>query len=276
MSLTQENLKNSGKMQQQQRVQTISKAGSVVSKQVSAKRRDEIYKYLKLFGYKADKTIIQVHVTGFFRRKGQQADQKEKARKAAAIKKYGGISFVIVGRTHDPLIMENVIKPKKRNPLDTSSGYIGYLWKNKDRQNRAPHEVIPLDFTPINLPYPTEWKSMFATKGFMLALHVPSSFVRYKNRLTRALYHIGRGGPLDIRNEWRFLDDLRRLGFNNIHAATTSGIKYTQGTVPDASNSSYTNQNEQHEDPVTIVKGRLAKGGINKEEYDELRRAIQS
>jgi hypothetical protein len=90
MSFTQENLKYNGKMQQQQKVQTISKAGSVVSKQVSAKRRDEIYKYLKLFGYKADKTIIQVHVTGFFRRKGQQADQKEKARKAAAIKNMEG------------------------------------------------------------------------------------------------------------------------------------------------------------------------------------------
>ena len=276
MSFTHENLKYNGKMQQQQRVQTISKAGSVVSKQVSAKRRDEIYEYLKLFGYKADKTIIQVHVTGFFRRKGQQADQKEKARKAAAIKRYGGISFVIVGRTHDPSIMENVIKPKKRNPLDTSPGYIGYLWKNKDPQKRAPHEMIPLDFTPINLPYPTEWKSMFATKGFMLALHVPGSFVRYKNRLTRALYRIGRGGPLDVRNEWRFLDDLRRLGFNNVPATTTSGIKYTQSTVPDATNSSYTNQNEQHEGPVTIVKRRLAKGEISKEEYDELRRAIQS
>ena len=276
MSFAHKNLKYNGNMQQQQRVQTISKAGSVVSKQVSAKRRDEIYEYLKLFGYKADKTIIQVHVTGFFRRKGQQADQKEKARKAAAIKRYGGISFVIVGRTHDPSIMENVIKPKKRNPLDTSPGYIGYLWKNKDPQKRAPHEMIPLDFTPINLPYPTEWKSMFATKGFMLALHVPGSFVRYKNRLTRALYRIGRGGPLDVRNEWRFLDDLRRLGFNNVPAATTSGIKYTQSTVPDATNSSYTNQNEQHEDPVTIVKRRLAKGEISKEEYDELRRAIQS
>ena len=92
MSFTQENLKYNGKMQQQQKVQTISKAGNVVSKQVSAKRRNEICEYLKLFGYKADKTIIQVHVTGFFRRKGQQADQKEKARKAAAIKRYGGIS----------------------------------------------------------------------------------------------------------------------------------------------------------------------------------------
>lgn len=52
--------------------------------------------------------------------------------------------------------------------------------------------------------------------------------------------------------------------------------KYTQSTVPDTTNSSYTNQNEQHENPVTIVKRRLAKGDISKEEYDELRRAIQS
>jgi hypothetical protein len=121
---------------------------------------------------------------------------------------------------------------------------------------------------------------MFATKGFMLALHVPSSFAKYKNRLTRALYRIGRSSPLDIRNEWRFLDDLRHLGFNNIHMATTSdGTKYTQSTGSDASNSSYTKEDEEydeHEDPVTIVKRRLAKGEISKEEYDELRRVIQS
>src|SRR5919112_6402948 len=228
MSFAHENLKNSGKMQQQQRVQTISKAGSVVSKQVSAKRRDEIYEYLKLFGYKADKTIIQVHVTGFFRRKGQQADQKEKARKAAAIKRYGGISFVIVGRTHDPLIMENVIKPKKRNPLDTSPGYIGYLWKNKDPQKRAPHEVIPLDFTPLHLPYPTDWKNMFATKGFMLALHVPASFAKDKNRLTRALYRIGKNGNVvDVKKEWTFINDLRQFGINNVQQHQTVSTTIT-------------------------------------------------
>ena len=280
MSFPKENPKNDRQSQQQQKVQTISKAESIVSRQVFAKRRNEIHEYLKLFGYKADKTIIQVHITGFFRRKGEQANQREKARQAAAIKRYGGISFVIVGRTHDPSIMENVIKPKKRNPLESSPGYIGYLWKNKDPQKRAPHEVIPLDFSPINLPYPTEWKSMFATKGFMLALNVPSSFAKYKNRLTRALYRIGRSSPLDIRNEWRFLDDLRHLGFNNIHMATTGdGTKYTQSTGSDASNSSYTKEDEEyeeHEDPVTIVKRRLAKGEISKEEYDELRRAIQS
>jgi hypothetical protein len=39
----------------------------------------------------ADKTIIQVHVTGFFRKKGQQENEEEKARRAATIKRYGGI-----------------------------------------------------------------------------------------------------------------------------------------------------------------------------------------
>ena len=41
----------------------------VVSKQVPQNRREEIYEYLKLFGYKPDSTIIQVHITGFFKKK---------------------------------------------------------------------------------------------------------------------------------------------------------------------------------------------------------------
>ncbi len=277
MSSTGENPKNDRKRQQQKRAKTFSKQESIVSKQVFANRRNEIHEYLKLFGYKADKTIIQVHVTGFFRKKGKQESEKEKAHRTAAIKRYGGISFVIVGRTHDPSIMEDVIKPRKKNPLDTSPGYLGYLWRNKDPQKRAPHEVIPLDFTPISLPYPTEWKNMFATKGFMLALHVPSSFAKYKNRLTRALYHIGKSGPLDIRNEWRFLDNLRPLGFDSTHITTSSDeIKYTKSIASDASNNKYPNQGKQHHDPASIIKRQLGKGEITKEEYNELLKAIQS
>ena len=112
--------------------------------------------------------------------------------------------------------MENVIKPKKRNPLDTSPGYLGYLWKNKDSQKRAPHGGHILDFTPANLPYPTEWKNMFATKGFMLALHVPSSFARYKNRLTRALYRISKSGVVDVKKQWTFLNELKQFGISNV------------------------------------------------------------
>lgn len=270
---------------QQQKAQTIPKAESIISSsQVSDNRRNEIHEYLKLFGYKPDKTIIQVHITGFFRKKGQQQyNQKEKERHAAAVKRYGGTSFVIVGRTHDPSIMQTVVKPKKKNPLDTSPGYIGYLWKNKDSQKRAPHEVIPLDFTPIHLPYPTDWKNMFATKGFMLALHVPASFAKDKNRLTRALYRIGKNGIVDVKKEWTFINDLRQFGINN---KQQKNVRTTIAkTDKNSSDMNYYVNNEgkkvddsdeAEEDPVRIIKRRLAKGEISKEGYEELRKAIES
>jgi len=44
--------------------QIIHKAGSIITSQVFDKRRNEIYEYLKLFGYNPDRTIIQVHITG--------------------------------------------------------------------------------------------------------------------------------------------------------------------------------------------------------------------
>jgi hypothetical protein len=284
------------RQQQQQSIKTISQAENIISSQVFDKRRNEIYEYLKLFGYKPDKTIIQVHITGFFHKKGQ-ASQKERERHTAAVKRYGGTSFVIVGRTHDPSIAEIVVKPKKKNPLGTSPGYVGYLWKNKDSQKRAPHEVIPLDFTPIHLPYPPDWKNMFATKGFMLALHVPASFAKDKNRLTRALYHISKkNGVVDVKKEWTFLNEIRQFGIDNNNtqqitrtaAAAASGTSSThiQNYVHSGSNSSdYAFNNnkakkvdneEEDEDPVRIIKRRLAKGEISKEEYEELRNAIAS
>ena len=272
------NPKNRKRPPQQQKVQTIPKAESIISNQVSDNRRNEIHEYLKLFGYKPDKTIIQVHITGFFRKKGQQPSQKEKERHIAAVKRYGGTSFVIVGRTHDPSIMENVVKPKKKNPLDTSPGYVGYLWKNKDPQKRAPHDVLPLDFTPIHLTYPTDWKNIFATKGFMLALHVPASFAKDKNRLTRALYRLRKSGIVDVKNEWIFLNEIRQFGFNNMQQQTVS---VTTKTDKSNNNMNYYDNNEgkkviDNEDPVMIIKRRLAKGEISKEEYEELLKAIES
>lgn len=279
-TITDNDPKNS-RRPQQQKVQAIPKAESIISNQVYDNRRNEIHEYLRLFGYKPDKTIIQVHITGFFRKKGQQPSQKEKERHIAAVKRYGGTSFVIVGRTHDPSIIENVVKPKKKNPLDTSPGYVGYLWKNKDPQKRAPHDVLPLDFTPIHLPYPTDWKNIFATKGFMVALHVPASFAKDKNRLTRALYRLGKSGVVDVKNEWTFLNDIRQFGFNKMQQQTVS---VTTKTDKSNSNMNYDDNNnegkkvvdKEEEDPVRIIKRRLAKGEISKDEYEELRKAIQS
>src|SRR5919197_3447326 len=172
-----------------------------ISKEISQNRRQEVYEYLKLFGYQSERTIIQLYITGYFKKKTYS--QREKNQHNAGVKRYGGTTFVIVGRTHDPSIMNNLIKPKKKNPYETIPGYIGYLWKNKDPLRRPPHEVIPMDFTPIHLPYPIDWKNRFATKGFMVALHVPSYAAKSKNRLTRALYRIAKT-KIDIKQEWKF------------------------------------------------------------------------
>ena len=193
--------------QQQQQQQHL------VSIQVPQNRRNEIKEYLKLFGYKSEKTIIQVHIVGFFNKR--RLNQRELEQKSKAVKRYGGTSFIIVGRTYDPSIIEKVIKPKAKDPLESSPGYIGYLWKDKDLDNKSPHELIPLDFTPIHLPNPADWKKMFGTKGFLIAMHVPTSFVKDKNKITRALYHIAKTG-INIKKEWSFLNDIKNLGYNNI------------------------------------------------------------
>ena len=194
----------------QSSISNISKQ-RIVSLQVPSNRRNEIEQFLKLFGYNSEKTILQVHLIGFFRKKN--LNQREIEQKSKSVKRYGGTSFVVVGRTYDPTIIENVIKPKSKDPFESSPGYIGYLWKKKNRENKLPHELIPLDFIPVHLPYPDDWKKMFATKGFLIAMHVPTPFVKDKNKITRALYRIAKNGP-DIRKEWNFLNDLKNLGYN--------------------------------------------------------------
>ena len=253
-----------------------------ISKEVPQNRRDEIYEFMKLFGYKPERSIVQVHLTGFFRKK--KCTPREIEQHKTATKRYGGTTFVVIGRTHDPSIMEMVVKPKKKNPYDNSPGYIGYLWKNKDPQKRAPHEIIPLDFTPIHLPYPTDWKNMFATKGFMLAMHVPSFLAKDKSKLTRSLYRIGKSN-VDVKQEWKFLNDLKiLLPFRQLERSTdTAGSAKTEKEekqesttrVPSKSKNKIIDDNEQ-EDPLRVLKLRLAKGEIDKKEYQELYNAISS
>ncbi|HVD20557.1 MAG TPA: hypothetical protein VNB95_01280, partial [Nitrososphaera sp.] len=203
MSLTDSRRKKRG-----QTVSTITEAEHIVADQVTANRQEEILEYLKLFGYKSDRTILQVHIPGFFNKR--QANSRAIEQRQATAKRYGGTTFVVVGRTHNPARMELVIKPKKKRE-PTSPGYICYLWKSKDPQKRAPHEVIPLDFTPLHVIYPAEWKSMFATKGFMVALHVPASFAKQKNKLSRALYRAGK--KADVRKRWDFIEEIRSNGY---------------------------------------------------------------
>jgi hypothetical protein len=85
---------------------------------------------------------------------------------------------------------------------------------------------------------------MFATKGFMLALHVPASFAKHKNKLTRALYRVGK--KTDVKKRWNFIDEIRNSG-------------YGQQAV---------------EDPLTILKIRLAKSELTPQEYEKLRQML--
>ncbi len=219
----------------------IVDAAPVVASQVPSNRRGEVLEYLKLFGYKPDRTIVQVHIAGFFNK--QQTSSRAQEKKEAIARRYGGTTFVVVGRTHDPSIVDLLIKPKKKRE-EASPGYVGYLWKSKDSYKRAPHEVIPLDFTPVHVPYPPDWKNMFATKGFMLALHVPASFAKNKNKLTRSLYRVGK--KVNVKQNWDFIKEIRNSG-------------YGQETV---------------DDPLAILKIRLAKGELSPQEYETLRQIL--
>jgi hypothetical protein len=255
-----------------------------ISNEVPQNRRNEIYEFIKLFGYKPERSIVQVHLTGFFKKKKYTPREIEQHK--TTIKRYGGTTFVVIGRTHDPSIMEMVVKPKKKNPYDNSPGYIGYLWKNKDAQKRAPHEIIPLDFTPIHLPYPTDWKNMFATKGFMLAMHVPSFLAKDKSKLTRALYRIGKS-RVDIKQEWSFLNELKNIinTFRQEDASIDNETKtkteneqkqHSTRVSKKSKNKTIGDDDDEQQDPIRVLKLRLAKGEIDKKEYQELYTAISS
>jgi hypothetical protein len=119
----------------------------------------------------------------------------------------------------------------------------------------------------------------------MVALHVHSSFARSKNRLTRALYHIGKT-RVDIKKEWKFLDELKNLNYMQEERRYIENNKDTQNdTVHDSSTSNTTRRrrsrarnvkSEEGEigNPLQILKLRLTKGEMTKNEYNELYNAI--
>src|ERR687897_757468 len=103
MSLTNNKRKKGG----QTTSTTITEAEHIVADQVPSNRREEVLEYLKLFGYKPDRTILQVHIVGFFNKR--RANTRAVEQREAASRRYGGTTFVVVGRTHDPSIMDLVI-----------------------------------------------------------------------------------------------------------------------------------------------------------------------
>ena len=123
---------------------------------------------------------------------------------------------------------------------------------------------------------------MFATKGFMLAMHVPSFLAKDKSKLTRTLYRIGKSS-VDVKQEWKFLNDLKSVitasrqleGFRDTAgSAKTEKQKQAPTQVSTISNKAI--HDNERQDPLRVLKLRLAKGEIDKKEYQELYNAISS
>ncbi|HXG07610.1 MAG TPA: hypothetical protein VNI77_09830 [Nitrososphaera sp.] len=94
----------------------------VIAAQVPPNRRENILKYLKLFGYKPEHTIRHVYIAWFFSKR--KLDKREQEKRQAAVKRYGGTTFVVVGENTRPVINGTGDKPKKKVDA-VSPGYVG-------------------------------------------------------------------------------------------------------------------------------------------------------
>src|SRR5690242_6920432 len=80
----------------------------VVAEQVPTNRRDEIRRYLELFGYKPERSILQVHAAGSF----GGGKPKPIIPSASGGRKPPRRTFTVLGRTHDPSLAAHLIPPR--------------------------------------------------------------------------------------------------------------------------------------------------------------------
>jgi hypothetical protein len=180
----------------------------LVGEQVPSNRRAEIERFLGLFGYRPERTILQVHEAGSFG-KGAPRRVRPASNKKGTSVRCSVPTFTVVGRTHDPSFLARLVPPTKED--GGNPGYKGYLFAGKDEGGLAPHELLPLDFVPNGMVYPGDWKEMFGTPGYLVTLHVPSHFGTRKNELLRRLRRIG--GAMDVKKEWTFFDELEEYAY---------------------------------------------------------------
>jgi len=180
--------------------------GAAGTLNVPENRRNEIREYLELFGYNPNTSILQAHIPGKFGR-GRSSESRALAQEAAK-ERYGGTTFVVVGRTHDPHI-KKIIQPPVSN---VGESYIGYLHKGADPEGRAPHELVPLDFTPTGIDYPESWrKKMPGGSGWLITMHVPAAFAKDKNQLMSAMRKAGK--THNCEDQWKFIQGVQPYGF---------------------------------------------------------------
>jgi hypothetical protein len=68
--------------------------------------------------------------------------------------------------------------------------------------------------SPSNLNYPSDWKSMYGTRGYLVTMHVPSDFASKKNNLLREIRRFK--GSTNVKQPWTFLDRVEKYGATNL------------------------------------------------------------
>jgi len=144
-------------------------------------RRNEFEDYLGLFGYNKERSILIIYNVHF-----KPSDK----------------TFVIVGITYDPTI-KKIMTPFDENP----TGYMGLITKNQDKY---PHQLLPLDFTPVFLSYPKGWKGNFKSSGFFVGLQIPSRFLQKKEELEKKIKELR---DIDVSEPWLWLQEVNQFGF---------------------------------------------------------------
>ena len=166
-------------------------AEDVVRTSVAPDRRDEIRRYLSLFGYNPEDSVLEVYLAHAAAESGKDGEASSS-------------NFVILGRTYDPVLGFDLIHPQKARP-GVSRGYLGCLSTHLDENEKPPHEVLPLDFTPRELAYPEEWRSLYPPVELLVGMQIPEEASSTAEDVRAGLQ--ARAEDLDVREGWDFLQD---------------------------------------------------------------------
>ena len=137
----------------------------VVRAQVSEDRPREFQRYLLLFGYDPDRTVLRVY-------RGRAWDQTSEDKCIDALAAdLETDQFLVAGRTYDPVCGFLLNRTETRSGLRRED-YLGYLFTPWNDGGRPTHELLPLDFTPRGLSYPDAWRGLFGDTVFIVMMHV--------------------------------------------------------------------------------------------------------
>lgn len=219
-SLLKINEKKSGDEEEQQADAPVGKAAKPASAAelgVPLNRCDEIRRYLELFGYDPGHTILQVNLAGKYGHTTPRDFMEQQT--ALTRQRYGGTVIVVVGRVHDPAVVNLVAKPRRPGK---NSAYVGYFSTGSSQSGLAPHEALPLDFVPQTMQYPDEWRQKFSnSRGYLVTMYVPTAFARHKNELLR---HLRSAASLkDVRGAWDWIEPLRKYGAERVGRTASPG-----------------------------------------------------